>query len=122
MDHTFYAARISAVEVVAALLLRVRTGSLSLSLVQQTIEVFKTEFYVYYQIAEITASLVERAMKLVEIHPLKGYDAVQLAAAITLNQARISRNLSPITFICADARLNQAAQSQGLTVENPNDH
>lgn len=87
LDHTFYAARISAVEVVAALLLRVRTGSLSLSLVQQTIEVFKTEFYVYYQIAEITASLVERAMKLVEIHPLKGYDAVQLAAAITLNQA-----------------------------------
>jgi predicted nucleic acid-binding protein len=53
---------------------------------------------------------------------LRGYDAVQLATALETNRKRLSDGLSALVFVSADAELNNAAQAEGLEVENPNNY
>ena len=73
-------------------------------------------------IVEVTESLIDTAMRAAEVHTLRGYDSVQLAAALELQSVRASLALPPLTFVCADNRLNAVASAVGLTVENPNLH
>lgn len=119
-DTTLYLARISGAEIIAALFQQVRTGSLTLSDAQAAATQFKTDFQNYYQIVEITESLIDTAMILAEKHGLRGYDSVQLAAAIELQKVRASLSLSKLTFVCADDQLNNAAAIETLLIENPN--
>ncbi len=120
--HTLYTVRISGAEIVAALFLRTRTGTLAMSDAQAAATQFKADFRNHYQIVEATERLVDLAMTLAEKHGLRGYDSVQLAATLGLQTARASVSLSAITFVCADDRLNAAAVAEGLAVENPNTH
>lgn len=120
--HTLYTVRISGAEIIAALFLRTRTGTLAMSDAQAAATRFKADFRTRYQIVEATERLVDLAMTLAEKHGLRGYDSIQLAAALELQAARASVSLSAITFVCADDRLNAAAMAEGLTVENPNTH
>jgi len=53
---------------------------------------------------------------------LRGYDAVQLAAALEANDERLANALTPLTLVSADTELNTAAQAEGLNVENPNNY
>ena len=51
---------------------------------------------------------------------LRAYDAVQLAAALALqDEARICGVPGP-TFVCADTDILGYASSQGVNIENPN--
>lgn len=52
------------------------------------------------------------AIRLLRTHPLRGADALQLAAALTMAGA-LSGHLE---FVCGDTRLNAAADIEGLTV------
>ena len=61
-------------------------------------------------------------MTLAETYGLRGYDAVQLAAAVEVNASYRSAGLPPITLVSADVELNAAASAEGLTVDNPNFH
>ena len=115
-----YTVRISGAEIVAALFLRTRTDTLALSDAQTAAAQFKADLEGRYQVVEVTKQLVDLAMVLAEEHGLRGYDSVQLAAALELQSVRDAFSLSPITFVCADDRLNTAAASAGLIVENPN--
>ena len=121
-DHTLYTVRISGAEIIAALFLRVRTGTLAESDAQAAATQFKADFRDRYQIVEATQQLVDLAMTLAEKHGLRGYDSIQLAAALALQAARDSLSLSTITFVCADDKLNAAAIAEGLAVENPDVH
>jgi predicted nucleic acid-binding protein len=118
--HTLYTVRISGAEIVAALFLRARTGSLALADAQAAATQFQSDFRRRYQVVEVTEQLVDLAMTLAERHGLRGYDSVQLAAALVLQTARDALSLSGVTFVCADDRLNAAAVAEGLSVENPN--
>lgn len=118
--HTLYTVRISGAEIVAALFLRVRTGTLAESDAQAAAAQFRADLRDRYQIVETTEQVVDLAMMLAERHGLRGYDSIQLAAALALQLARDSLSLSAITFVCADDRLNTAAEAEGLSVENPN--
>lgn len=120
--HTLYTVRISGAEIIAALFLRTRTDALAISDAQAAATQFKADFRNRYQIVEATERLVDLAMTLAEKHGLRGYDAVQLAAALELQTARAALSLSIITFVCADNTLNKAAAAEGLPVENPNTH
>jgi len=51
---------------------------------------------------------------------LRGYDAVQLAAAVTFQKLLVVAQLPALTFLCADTVLLRAAQQQGLLIDNPN--
>ena len=120
--HTIYIVRISGAEIVAALFRQVRVGSLALSDAQAQTAQFKADLPYDYAIVEVTESLVGTAMTLAERYGLRGYDAVQLAAALELGAALAASGLVAPTFVCADADLNTAAAAEGLPADNPNAH
>ncbi len=55
-----------------------------------------------YRIVEIRQTIVTQAMTLAEVHALRSYDAVQLAAAMRVHTRRKSRGLTPLTLISSD--------------------
>lgn len=120
--HTIYAVRVSGAEIIAALVRRSRAGSLSTLDAQTEAAQFKADLAYDYQIVEVTAALVNTAMILAERHALRGYDAVQLAAALELQTVLTASGLPALTLVSADAELNAAAAAEGLTVEDPNLH
>jgi uncharacterized protein len=116
-------AAISRVEVLAALYLRVRTGTLTPSQAGQAEQVFRGELATHFRLLPVHDVLLNEAMRLVASHPLRAYDAVQLAAALDLQaQRQAFGGLSPPIFLSADQRLNRAAAAEGLAVDDPNNH
>lgn len=120
--HRLYIARISGVEMVSAITRRERVGSLSQQDAATALSHFRQAFAHSYNLVEITDTLVSMAMSLAATYALRGYDAVQLAAALELYQHRIALGASVPTLISADAALNAAANSEGLAVDDPNVH
>jgi predicted nucleic acid-binding protein len=121
-NQTIYSARISGAEIIAAFFRRVRSRDLFPADADIAATQFKTDFRSRYQIVEITEKVIDTAMNLAERHDLRGYDSVQLAAAMELNLVRNSLSLSPIIFVSADNQLNEVARTVGIQVENPNAH
>ncbi len=120
--NTIYIARITAVEVVAALTRRVRVGSLTGKQADKAMQRFERGLAGRYAFVEIRPAVINRAVILAKTHGLRGYDAVQLAAALTANDERLSIGASALTLISADNDLNRAAQTENLAVDNPNNH
>ena len=120
--HDVYIVRITGPEMIAALFRKVRTREATRVDAVQAAANFRTDFQTQYQIMEVTADLADRAMALAEQHGLRGYDAVQLAAALELHTVRNLMKLPPLTFISADSDLNSAAQAKGLIADDPNAH
>ena len=116
--NRIHLARITGVEVVSAIVRRGRGGALSAAATAATVQRFRLEFTNLYRIVAVTSWVIADAMDLAEKHALRGYDAVQLAAALHLH-ARIK---VPLLFVSADVDLNNAASSEGLTVDNPNNY
>ena len=75
-----------------------------------------------YRLVAVGPTLIDSAIQLTRRHELRGYDAIHLACALALNRPLVDDGLPPLTFIAADDNLLAAAQSEGLAVENPNDH
>jgi Predicted nucleic-acid-binding protein, contains PIN domain len=117
-----YVARITLVEVIAALTRRTRSGRLHPMATAKSIIRFRRAFAGKFLIAETTRILVEEAARLAEKHALRGYDAVQLAAALAANSNRLAVGARPLILVSADADLNIAAQAEGLAVDNPNNY
>jgi hypothetical protein len=63
---------------------------------------------------------VNHAVVLAQVHRLRGYDAVQLATALTASSLLVQAGLAQPTFVAADEDLLAAARAQGLAAENPN--
>jgi len=66
-------------------------------------------------------------MALIEAYKLRGYDGVQLAAALEVNDLVIALGMavvgvSALTLVSADNDLNLAATGERLIVENPQIH
>ncbi len=120
--HEIYVALIAGAEAVAALMRQQRTGALSSEDTARAAAAFRQEFVGLYHVVSITGSVVEDAMDLAEAHPLRGYDAVQLAAALHIQRRRAVVGLDPLAFVSADAALNAVAVEEGLAVEDPSQH
>ena len=65
-----------------------------------------------------TSAVIEGAARLIDRHPLRAYDALQLAGCLVIRDIVPG----PLTFVCADVRLCGAAELEGLTVLNPTLH
>lgn len=120
--NTIFIAQITSVEVVAGIMRKTRTGGLSLTGANKAIARFERSLRGRYAFVEVDAVLTNEARQLVRRYGLRGYDAVQLAAAIEVHTRRQRSGLSPLTFISADIELNNAALAEGLLVDNPNNH
>lgn len=101
---------------------RLKNGNLSPNQTKKAKTRFRRIFQRKFFKIEIDAPLTEKAADLAEKYALRGYDAVQLAAAITANDARKSIGATGLIFISADNELNKSATAEGLAVENPNNY
>lgn len=117
-----YIAHIKVVEVVSAITRKEKGGHLSSVDAANALTAFEQDYQLELNIVPLTASLVNDAVNLAKKYALRGYDAVQLAAALETQAKRAARSLPPLTLLSADTDLNAAAVSEGLIVDNPNNH
>jgi len=120
--NRIHLAHITAVEVVAAIARRQRAGSLPAATAAALIAQLRRHFATRYRVVEIGPKVITQAVALAERYALRGYDAVQLAAAQQGASRRTARRLSPLTLVSSDAELNAAAALEGLAVDDPNLH
>jgi predicted nucleic acid-binding protein len=119
-NNQLYIARITWVEVISALARRQREGSLNTTQITQIFLAFRHHLNTQYRVLELTQTLTELAGQLVSQHPIRAYDAVQLASAISLRNTIIQAQLPDLVFLTADDRLITIAQTIGLLNDNPN--
>jgi uncharacterized protein len=83
-----------------------------------------------YHVVPISGAIVRRAADLCAVHALRGYDAVQLACALTFRDDARAADALPSTqtplgdpiFITEDRRLMAAASAEGFPVDTPLAH
>lgn len=121
--HGFYAARITRVEVTSALTRKNRGGHLTSDALTRALARLRRDFLqTRIFTVEITPTVLQNAESLAERRGLRGYDAVQLAAALEANTERTKMRLAPLTLVTADTDLLSAAIAEGLPTDNPNNH
>jgi predicted nucleic acid-binding protein len=120
--HRLYVSRITGVEVAAALTRKLRGGQLSTGEATRARGRLRRDISMRLRITEVTPVMLTDAMNLAEKHGLRGYDAVQLGAALEVNSRRVSLGTQPLTLITGDDELLQAAAAEGLPTDNPNAH
>ncbi len=114
--------RITRVEIVAAMTRRGRGGLVPATAALVLLAQFRHDAAHQYTFLEATSALLANAERLAQIHGLRTYDAVQLAAAADLHRERLANGLSRPTLISADHELNVAATAEGLDVDDPVAH
>lgn len=125
--NQIYVARVTGAEAISAFMRNVRANTISAVDAAQVIRDFTFDFTTQYEILEITDVVVGRAMTLIQSHKLRGYDGIQLAVALELNDAMKAAGMSAVgvpalTMAAADSDLAVAALAEGLIVENPAAH
>jgi hypothetical protein len=101
--------RISAVEVPAGLWKRCRAGDMAVSEARRLTTSFESDL-LQINIVEPRPATLALAAALVERHPLRAYDAVQLASGL-----RWARETGiALTFVCADVRLATVARHEKI--------
>jgi predicted nucleic acid-binding protein len=115
-------ARITWVEVLSAFARLRHEDKLSDGDVTAVIQTFRYDFDTQYQVVELDKTLAYQAGQLLQRHPLRAYDSVQLTSALALKPTFDQFPGVELTFISADKRLLKAARAEGLAVDNPNDH
>lgn len=119
-DHILYTVRLTGPEMVAALGRKARTGELTASAAARAIGAFRRSWRRRSYVVAMTVILAERAMDLAERYGPRGYDAVHLAAALTIADRQRDVGLPQLTFVSADTEQRRAAVAEGLLVEDPN--
>jgi uncharacterized protein len=121
-NNEFAVAQITGVEVVSAIVRRHRGNFLTTVQADKAIHRFLRDFNNSFGVVRINDAIVRNAIYLAQTHVLRGYDAVQLASALSLNDTLSKLGLPLFTFVSADNALNSAAVAEGLAVDNPNNH
>jgi predicted nucleic acid-binding protein len=122
VTHRLYIARITAVEMYAAITRRERNGDLSPAQSGAILGHFRRHLTQRYRVIEMPPALFNTAMLIARKHRLRAYDAVQLTASLEVHRLRNAAGLGPITLISSDQELNAAASAEGLSVDDPNQH
>lgn len=104
--------RISWAEIHAALSRRARDAPADAGTVQQAKQAFANDWPRLILI-EVSQSVVERAGEYADTFALRGYDSVQLAAAMVASETAGVM----LGFACFDVRLNRAAKVLGLEIK-----
>ncbi|HEU5103475.1 MAG TPA: type II toxin-antitoxin system VapC family toxin [Roseiflexaceae bacterium] len=117
--NTILTALVSMVEVISALQRRVREGVLDVGDAARLSSDFQALCVREYRLIALTTPVIERACQLLVRHPLRAYDAVQLAAALIARDALVTAGAAAMTFLSADWRLLNAAAAEGLLFIDP---
>ena len=115
-----YIAGITSVEVVSALTRKQRGGHLSPPDAAAAIARFEHDLATDLRVFDLTQTVLATAMALAKTYGLRGYDAVQLAVALAIEQERAKYGFLPLTLIASDSALLTAAAREGLPIDDPN--
>jgi predicted nucleic acid-binding protein len=113
-------AEITIAEVSAALGVSARAGRISHRQRDEFWYKFKLDFLAQCQFLPTHRALVNHAADLCQKHPLRGFDAIHLASGLQLQDIldqQVQRQA--VVYITGDGTLAQAAQVEGLAVDNP---
>jgi predicted nucleic acid-binding protein len=123
--HTIVIAEIALVEVVATFCRMARETPPRLTMEDRDalIALFQRKDVLRdYAVVSVQRDVIERAAMLCHTHPLRAYDAVQLACAFQARDDAQVVGVTPPVFVCADTNLLASAAAEGMGVDNPNDH
>lgn len=119
--HVILVAEITRVEVAAGLAIIERVGRIRREDRQGAYHRFIHQLSYRYAIVPLLTGDFATAADLTQRHPLKAYDAVQLAIALRYHQF-LSQHQVSCTVVSGDGALLGAAQAESLPTENPFDH
>ncbi|MEO8073684.1 MAG: type II toxin-antitoxin system VapC family toxin [Acidobacteriota bacterium] len=120
--NDIFVASITGIEITSAITRRVKGKSISQSLADRAIKRFKRNFDKKFIVIDLTPKIIEEGILLAQKYGLRGYDTTQLAVGLNARNRLAKSGVRNFIFISADKDLNIAAQAEGLTVENPNNH
>lgn len=106
-------AKIAYAEVYAGLTRKHREGHLSASQYALACRQFERDWQAYIRV-DLRDEILLLARDLIQQHPLRGFDAIHLASALSLKSALGEE----ITFAAADARLLRVAEAERLQALN----
>ena len=115
-NHRFAVLSLSRIEFHSAIRRREREGDIETSLAQRLLTRFDEHMETKFLKQALNDSVLDIAASLLARHPLRAYDAVQLAGCLMLNA--VSGQDHP-TFVCSDRRLIEAAENEKLTSLDP---
>lgn len=113
--HTLAILGLARVEFRAAVRHRQRAGDVPEDAAGSLIARMEQHLQSLYLVQPVTEAVIEEAAGLLDRHPLRAYDAVQLAGCLSLRAALHERP----SFVCSDHQLLRAAELEGLTVFDP---
>lgn len=105
---------LSRVEVISALTRRLRDETLDFDRFQEAKMRLGQIMESAYQITALD-KVIYRAVRLLEVHPLRAADACQLGSCLIATQEDPGR----LPIICFDQRLKEAAMKEGFVVNPP---
>ena len=106
-------AKIAYAEVYAGLTRKRREGHLSPRRYAQVCRQFELDWLAYVRV-DLRDEILGLARDLIQRHPLRGFDAIHLASALSLKSALGEE----VTFAAADERLLRAAEAERLRLLN----
>lgn len=101
-------------EALSAFQRKKREAGLDKKTLDRIMAAFQTDWESFIRVA-VSNDLNPEIDRLTGLHPLKGFDAIHLASALTI-QKRLPEKL---LFACFDRQLALAAQSEGLAILPP---
>lgn len=120
--HTLLIASVTLVEVAAAFAAKRRSQEMTIEAYSRGIQDFIRDAAVQYRVLGVDQPVIALGVTLTTRQKLRGYDAVQLAVALTINAAFVGQQILPLTFVRADRDLLTAASNEGLPTVNPNSY
>lgn len=103
--------RLSEVEVASALGRRAREGAFSVAERDRALAALQTDLPAIF-VVELTPEITAQARTLLQRHPLRAGDAIQLASCLYLRE-QLGEAIPLVAF---DKRLTDAARGEGLSV------
>jgi predicted nucleic acid-binding protein len=102
-------------ELYSAVRRRERAGDLDGVVVRQLLDRFESHLKTRFLRQSVSDPVLDLACALIDRHPLRAYDALQVAGCLVL------KSVAPVTpvFVCADRQLLEAAETEGLIWLDP---
>ncbi|HUI53734.1 MAG TPA: type II toxin-antitoxin system VapC family toxin [Bryobacteraceae bacterium] len=107
---------ITQVEFRSAVRRRQRAGDLSQDLAATLVKRFARHLESFFLRQTLSDGVLEVSCDLLDRHPLRAYDAVQLAGCLVL---KASNSKEYTVFVCSNEPLIRAAQMEGVEVLDP---
>lgn len=120
--HKLYISQATLAEAVATICRKSRDQEITITERDRLIDTFRQDSQDTYIMSLVTTGIYISAGNLCRSHRLRAYDAVQLAGVLSLRDEAQANEVHVPIFVCADLALTAIAATEGLSVENPNDH